>query len=182
MRFTPTRVGISYNIPSAASILTVHPHACGDIRPVQIIYYRFTGSPPRVWGYHPLIGFVPIVQRFTPTRVGISSLAQRSSQVRQVHPHACGDIIAWYMVDYMKFGSPPRVWGYHIAGLPPSHPPRFTPTRVGISVVEAGKRRQPQVHPHACGDIVSLLLYHLWRCGSPPRVWGYPFGLIAEPL
>ena len=92
-RFTPTRVGISVPRPALRFHLPVHPHACGDQRAVarfavssagsphtcgdQVTIGRWRGkmrgSPPRVWGSVVWPAAQHGYNRFTPTRVGISS-------------------------------------------------------------------------------------------------------------
>jgi len=69
-------------------------------------------------------------------------------------------------------GSPPRVWGQHVAGRPARARHRFTPTRVGTAVSRTRPRGERQVHPHACGDSVGVCVPSLTPNGSPPRVWG----------
>jgi len=70
----------------------VHPHACGDIFSLQIIYHKFA--------------------RFTPTRVGTSFCRCVASVAVAVHPHACGDISRALRRAVLCAGSPPRVWGH----------------------------------------------------------------------
>ncbi len=52
-------------------IIAVHPHACGDNKPLVFFSDCDDGSPPRLWGQRRI-------------RVGMDT---RST----VHPHACGD-------------------------------------------------------------------------------------------
>ena len=173
LRFTPTRVGKSQASPRLSLqsfgspprvwgnhamrddrhlILTVHPHACGEITARQIgeIYS----------------------DRFTPTRVGKSNCTSILATPDTVHPHACGDISSCLQVQTMASGSPPRVWGNQLTQLYHNYCRRFTPTRVGKSHVFLGDQNQLSVHPHACGEIAwdehAVGLAH----GSPPRVWG----------
>ena len=112
-------------------------------------------SPPRVWGKRHLV--------------------ERESVGTAVHPHACGE--NGMSVSYSehadgspprvwgklfdngqqlddKFGSPPRVWGKLSCQRRRAAHGRFTPTRVGKTLVEGGA--------------------NIDSCGSPPRVWGKP--------
>ena len=111
-RFTPTRVGTSLDLKDFLLSSAVHPHACGDIacslarytfhavhphacgdivKPLQLRAVE-PGSPPRVWGHLAMILLTPLHNRFTPTRVGTSLLAEADASGDAVHPHACGDI------------------------------------------------------------------------------------------
>ena len=149
----------------------VHPHACGaDIsnsapRRVEL------GSPPRVWGRRqPCPSWCPRC-RFTPTRVGQTSLHRPDARRISVHPHACGaDAAAASVLPSMTvhphacgadnldefksmkaLGSPPRVWGRPAFGNWESECTRFTPTRVGQTYAKQIDERFTAVHPHACG-------------------------------
>ena len=101
-RFTPTRVGISYNWTARYHLRSVHPHACGDIGSPFLLFVSLLGSPPRVWGYR---AFRPFSQSGPP-----------------VHPHACGDIVLFLIGGIIAAGSPPRVWGYHPVTALPENP------------------------------------------------------------
>ncbi len=70
-RFTPTRVGTTYQATQRISHSAVHPHACGDDAIRLHSFHACRGSPPRVWG-RPAWRFC-------------------SSVRSPVHPHACGD-------------------------------------------------------------------------------------------
>ena len=49
-RFTPTRVGNTSALLCRLTILTVHPHACGEYACSASLRVAYSGSPPRVWG------------------------------------------------------------------------------------------------------------------------------------
>ncbi len=58
---------------------------------------------------------------------------------------------------------------------------RFTPTHVGTANRAFITRRQPEVHPHACGDSGGRGGEMGERTGSPPRMWGQlPEGMMAD--
>ncbi len=167
-------MGISGGACVGYNILSVHPHACGDIlwwwdwKPTPI------GSPPRVWGYLFFEAVAALGNRFTPTRVGISWPTMADQLDTPVHPHACGDIVRPGFLRRRIGGSPPRVWGYRSAPDRDRAIRRFTPTRVGISPFGLWWQSGWSVHPHACGDIHHLDHIKGRLYGSPPRVWGYP--------
>ena len=110
-RFTPTRVGTTPRTSRAAKHRTVHPHAGGDDGQTRASTRRTVGSPPRGWGR--LLG-VPLDGtdgRFTPTRVGTTTLELRSVTTIPVHPHAGGDDGSKITCSLSGVGSPPRGWG-----------------------------------------------------------------------
>src|SRR6266508_4414435 len=151
-RFTPTRVGTTRHEGFDKQSSAVHPHACGDDLSPKVFSFGFSGSPPRVWGRRssrpPISGFRP------------------------VHPHACRDDDCLVLELAGPVGSPPRVWGRLRALAPLNSPSRFTPTRVGTTILRPHSTTANAVHPHACGD--DLLGQHglTIHTGSPPRVWG----------
>ena len=51
-------------------------------------------------------------------------------------------------------------------------PRRFTPTRVGTTLMSPGSVAANPVHPHARGDDATASITRCSRCGSPPRAWG----------
>ena len=173
-RFTPTRVGTTPSPVHHHHLFEVHPHACGDNDIRRVGHTQAEGSPPRVWGQRTM-GPTPImVGRFTPTRVGTTPAAAVLSRQLPVHPHACGDNSNSYNSGTKSKGSPPRVWGQRVCPQPLQNVSRFTPTRVGTTQ-PAGCVAMPQpVHPHACGDNLTLVISPPWFQGSPPRVWGQP--------
>ena len=112
LRFTPTRVGTTRDVAYPDRPHAVHPHACGDNAAAFIKRHAENGSPPRVWGQLLPRGVERGFPRFTPTRVGTTTImtsmlprptgspprvwGQRlpprtAAAARSVHPHACGD-------------------------------------------------------------------------------------------
>ena len=131
-----------------------------------------TGSPPHVWGNHQRRKPLVALQRFTPTRVGKSSLPAQIASKATVHPHTCGEILCWVWNYRCHYGSPPHVWGNRIAVCRKQCPWRFTPTRVGKSRYKALDPTLTSVHPHTCGEIVAYSYAYDNTYGSPPHVWG----------
>ena len=69
-------------------------------------------------------------------------------------------------------GSSPRVWGILILRWLGAGLVRFIPTGVGNTRVLPGCTVALSVHPHGCGEYLSLDHPCLFRPGSSPRVWG----------
>ena len=172
-RFTPTRVGKTVFGGNTPASIAVHPHACGENALGLIDTDGADGSPPRVWGKL----WLPFFRAFS----------------RPVHPHACGENVLTLALRVAGLGSPPRVWGKLVLTVGPPRRVRFTPTRVGKTVIWVTSSTNSTVHPHACGenDQVARQLTDQVRftptrvgktardsvlfdvlCGSPPRVWG----------
>ena len=51
-------------------------------------------------------------------------------------------------------------------------PSRFTPTRVGNACWWMWRTSSHAVHPHACGECLTVSHSASYAAGSPPRVWG----------
>ena len=171
-RFTPTRVGKSmYPLPIRLDI-AVHPHTCGEIRHREMVVRRHRGSPPHVWGNLPRSLPRRMSCRFTPTRVGKSHQLVMRCRKPPVHPHTCGEIFSSFMAPSTKAGSPPHVWGNLQAPAIHTTTTRFTPTRVGKSAKSMSSQARHTVHPHTCGEIVTMALPCGDSVGSPPHVWG----------
>ena len=173
-RFTPTRVGTTQSCSYNPYIVTVHPHARGDNSIVFLQSVHCNGSPPRAWGQLHELGHEVSRRRFTPTRVGTTSLHCRRISWRTVHPHARGDNSTGSSPSVPAPGSPPRAWGQRIEGRPGIAAARFTPTRVGTTNQAVRPMRHAAVHPHARGDNSFTLTMPARFCGSPPRAWGQP--------
>src|SRR6266545_3814675 len=172
LRFTPTRVGTTYDLKVGEELLTVHPHACGDDDSPHIWACLYYGSPPRVWGRQGSRHLRLPPQRFTPTRVGTTQYTDISTATKSVHPHACGDDRMYPFVQELLNGSPPRVWGRRHLPAPLDTGNRFTPTRVGTTNFIISRSDDRTVHPHACGDDSKTAARQRLSYGSPPRVWG----------
>ena len=90
----------------------------------------------------------------------------------KVHPHGCGEDIIAVHARRASQGSPPRVWGRLVAGLPLWLACRFTPTGVGKTCGALEVAAGTLVHPHGCGEDAAAKASIRPSCGSPPRVWG----------
>src|SRR5690606_36072509 len=111
-------------------------------------------------------------RRFTPTRVGTTEDAPVRRAGSAVHPHACGDNCCTCSAAAITVGSPPRVWGQRPRSAGQAAAGRFTPTRVGTTLLLYLILAILTVHPHACGDNISNPDLVQAQFGSPPRVWG----------
>ena len=73
-----------------------------------------------------------------------------------------------------KHGSSPRMWGTQPFVFGVSSPGRFIPTHVGNTGLCAVSLGFSTVHPHACGEHLSLATLSTIPVGSSPRMWGTP--------
>jgi len=69
-RFTPTCVGNAIWPCSGSLASSVHPHVCGECKPLALAIEANGGSPPRVWGMPEQGDPRAVGHRFTPTCVG----------------------------------------------------------------------------------------------------------------
>ena len=90
-RFIPTPVGNTGICTPMFSMLSVHPHACGEHTMPNTNITGWYGSSPRLWGTRGDGMKAETETRFIPTPVG--NTCTTSSAIRQtpVHPHACGE-------------------------------------------------------------------------------------------
>ena len=156
-RFTPTRVGKSGTGVSSPRFSAVHPHTCGEILLGSLAYTQKNGSPPHVWGNLAFRSIITAASRFTPTRVGKSSLIALFIYNFTVHPHTCGEIYQQHRLSQPTTGSPPHVWGNLTLSRLPLLASRFTPTRVGKSSLPPAPVLALAVHPHTCGEIFTYV-------------------------
>ena len=92
-------------------MLTVHPHACGELVGTSIMRGRVVGSSPRMWGTQMTRGSLMISLRFIPTHVGNSGGTASIDTKVAVHPHACGELDILVQGVAAFVGSSPRMWG-----------------------------------------------------------------------
>ncbi len=69
-------------------------------------------------------------------------------------------------------GSSPHVWGTDLAVVQDCGRIRFIPTRVGNRKPGSVRQASRSVHPHTCGEQLSIPPRLLWFVGSSPHVWG----------
>ena len=130
------------------------------------------GSPPRLWGTRSSQPPCLLRLRFTPTPVGNARASAMRVSGSPVHPHACGERSLSSAHPQCCRGSPPRLWGTQVLGLPHRLRDRFTPTPVGNACPARRRRCGRRVHPHACGERITAAGASHVTAGSPPRLWG----------
>ncbi len=175
-RFIPTHVGNTFKKAMAGDSSSVHPHACGEHMESTTIALYPAGSSPRMWGTRCRTDLWRHQGRFIPTHVGNTSYYPPYDNIYSVHPHACGEHSKRHAYQGGKAGSSPRMWGtldHHAVQL--MHP-RFIPTHVGNTAAFSAWTSCVAVHPHACGEHVSVLSGETGFRGSSPRMWGTHLG------
>ena len=70
LRFIPTCVGNTSNLPTLLHRITVHPHMRGEHPFARPRAHPFGGSSPHAWGTHYIGSFSILQHRFVPTCVG----------------------------------------------------------------------------------------------------------------
>ena len=172
IRYIPTLVGRFTKSPSTDAVLTVHPHACGEIETMLGETTIANGTSPRLWGDYR----VPITEidriRYIPTLVGRLYLASCGEIDRPVHPHACGEICDLKQDVPPTTGTSPRLWGDYNTIANVGSAVRYIPTLVGRFARGANITAANAVHPHACGEIARDFSRILQHTGTSPRLWG----------
>ncbi len=56
---------------------------------------------------------------------------------------------------------------------------RFIPTHVGNTPLVLKMSTSPSVHPHACGEHITLSISACSSVGSSPRMWGTRYGWFS---
>ena len=171
-RFIPTPVGNTREVFELQAKKTVHPHACGEHRKIQIQTEAALGSSPRLWGTPFCVQHAREFFRFIPTPVGNTTCAPNVHQKETVHPHACGEHWAITSNSTSWTGSSPRLWGTLDGREFAFVDGRFIPTPVGNTDAPAGAYWPCTVHPHACGEHTLPALTEVKGDGSSPRLWG----------
>ena len=153
-------------------MISVHPHACGELGVSALKQFHIGGSSPRMWGTQPPSPLRVRGQRFIPTHVGNSSMSSVNAVIMTVHPHACGELLRPLPFSVFKIGSSPRMWGTLRGPRLLIRGDRFIPTHVGNSAPSPTARRRKPVHPHACGELLRREAHIILGRGSSPRMWG----------
>ncbi len=123
---------------------------------------------PKVWWHGTK------VLRFIPTGVGNAHLQFLRGNDPPVHPHGCGERFTLTHQARIVCGSSPRVWGTRRVLAGPRYDSRFIPTGVGNACCFDVVQRQLSVHPHGCGERITVPDKAGTLAGSSPRVWGTP--------
>ena len=163
------------NIPPKArppQPIPVHPHVCGEHKPVRVLMSRPGGSSPRVWGTCRHCEHNQITKRFIPTCVGNMRSGVVTVCRKTVHPHVCGEHCSLVFSSSARAGSSPRVWGTLLPSWYSPFVSRFIPTCVGNIPIVPVRFPAPSVHPHVCGEHGLTTFSACCLTGSSPRVWG----------
>ncbi len=130
------------------------------------------GTSPRLWGDSTPACMPRRSFRYIPTLVGRLRRSSICVCNSPVHPHACGEIVRKVAVNALKDGTSPRLWGDCKRERPPEATLRYIPTLVGRFCYHNKIIKKFLVHPHACGEILSMR--NCLRCltGTSPRLWG----------
>ncbi len=180
----------------------VHPHVCGEN--LQRLRCRpgSQGTPPRVWGKRRLQELEEDKERYTPTCVGKTNTTLAIIRLFpgtpprvwgklkmpiaiegnvEVHPHVCGENQPQVPQDTSLVRYTPTCVGKTAALAPSASAKIGTPPRVwgkltGILILNAHK----EVHPHVCGENLTIPDSGQRVGGTPPRVWGKPPGCSKQ--
>ncbi len=112
--------------------------------------------------------------RFIPTGVGNTPEDYARITPATVHPHGCGEHSGVDISFSAADGSSPRVWGTPVSSCMHRKIRRFIPTGVGNTGFIVYAPENQTVHPHGCGEHLSMRRYEHNDSGSSPRVWGTP--------
>ena len=130
------------------------------------------GTSPRLWGDCLLRGVSYVWLRYIPTPVGRLLREQATTHVIAVHPHACGEIDRILTRIAGGDGTSPRLWGDCRRDKLAACCFRYIPTPVGRFRTRRCKALLNPVHPHACGEIISVSRSCHLLNGTSPRLWG----------
>ena len=140
------------------------------------------GSSPRVWGILLHIQHVLDLDTVHPHVCGEYEIATPVSRVsRAVHPHVCGE----YSIRLSRFVLIFRFIPTCVGNTAPAMITRpltagSSPRVWGILQIKVGSGTAGTVHPHVCGEYLTLIRDGSNFIGSSPRVWGIP-GITPHP-
>ena len=119
--------------------------------------------------------------RFIPTDVGNARLGRSCLTPIAVHPHGCGERREAFYAKAEKVGSSPRMWGTPPHVRVRRGNVRFIPTDVGNASLNNDQCGRSAVHPHGCGERITVMSGQNSMTGSSPRMWGTrPAGTGAD--
>ena len=125
-----------------------------------------------MWGQEILKNLGYATAGIIPTRVGTRLRLFNLNNIKQDHPHACGDKRFTIFSVNSETGSSPRVWGQVLFFFVLLFTCGIIPTRVGTRIHYNHNQKSAEDHPHACGDKCALCVLLTYSRGSSPRVWG----------
>ena len=174
LRFIPTRMGNTADVPGRYLRSTVHPHTHGEHGPRR---YRRPSSgrfiPTRMgntlsWPVQPP---APPVHPHTHGEHGILVVPVDRLQV---HPHTHGEHKATGTVTDGAAGSSPHAWGTPGLDIRLGAVCRFIPTRMGNTLSKNSQNANSTVHPHTHGEHPFAQAESRNLTGSSPHAWGTP--------
>ena len=125
-----------------------------------------------MWGTFTSIIYARLKRRFIPTGVGNIAGDWPLSPAIPVHPHGCGEHEWKGNRRFPPSGSSPRVWGTYDRATDGAEDARFIPTGVGNIISRTAQSSTSPVHPHGCGEHLTVSAVAPSSGGSSPRVWG----------
>ena len=129
---TPAYAGKSGGRPRAREGSRDHPRVCGEKTQKACNRILREGSPPRMRGKDGACAVSPGLCGITPAYAGKSIRAIPTMTATRDHPRVCGEKERLEAAGYPVVGSPPRMRGKAVTGMPP-------PVFSGITPAYAGK-------------------------------------------
>ena len=111
LRFIPALAGNSDALLPSSPLLPVHPRACGEQAPRNIMSTGSLGSSPRLRGTAAQETALRPVSRFIPALAGNSLKLVVIPMPPPVHPRACGEQLKKHPPQDGDHGSSPRLRG-----------------------------------------------------------------------
>ena len=149
-----------------------HPRVCGEYSFPSRFSFSNLGSPPRVRGILFPEGISIRRQRITPACAGNTRMVVAVVVPPRDHPRVCGEYGRMRYEDANTLGSPPRVRGIRILGLPAEDRIGITPACAGNTRVLSSEVTSAWDHPRVCGEYLHIEPFVFHPVGSPPRVRG----------
>ncbi len=172
VRAIPTCVGTTALLPSVLTLLTGHPHVCGDYTWDDGTHWDYTGPSPRVWGLRGLGVPAPRSGRAIPTCVGTTCSTRRRSFLISGHPHVRGDYQHVALEFWGVVRAIPTCVGTTVPGPVPGGVQRAIPTCVGTTSPRSRTTTPRTGHPHVRGDYTARTYPAYAGHGPSPRAWG----------
>ena len=166
----------SHLIPSTRD----HPRVCGENDRQRVPRNRQRGSPPRVRGKRRDASSCGEFRRITPACAGKTKKKDIPFLHVADHPRVCGENAQNVNSAVSSDGSPPRVRGKHFLMFLLYVIYRITPACAGKTMLMLSKRRAYTDHPRVCGENYASFTNLMLPDGSPPRVRGKLFPLLAS--
>ncbi len=163
-----------------------------------VLISRMPGSSPHTWGILCTLHIRIFAERFIPTYVGHTGVAEQQKPTPTVHPHIRGAYVApahgdeprtvhphirgayriAVFVQAVQVGSSPHTWGIRRAAGPATCCERFIPTYVGHTRGMTAAELARTVHPHLRGAYNQRKNRRVSYPGSSPPTWGIPVQVI----